>query len=1051
MVLTSKATCLKYLRETIEWYCEDLKSLSFSVGNLPHVFLFDSNQLVCQASYKDLKATCKGLKDAVNFTAVLADTCLVSFKSIWDGEKIRLYVRETEEVAEVIKFDPNLLGDFFSDDLDSDIEPIIFAEVVKETIKLETESIKISKPLEIIEKVEPLTFDLPVYLASNNEEGKLVKRATSTTSNELIGVLDAWLSARNCKSQFLSELKESKYNSLVIYPYPAIEFIIDSSGKLTKKLVRSETITEIKNRAGSIIERRGRASSPIYSGLLYISPIRTKSKENTYLTQTYLKKTKGDFGDYWEQCSHNIAWFDQGKLHYYSDYHTQNSREELAATNQLHPVVTEHQLYPVIEADGISIFPDLSICKVGLEHLSPSTDGLWETTKGQRIFDALNQKPKDSEEIDRVSEKYLIKPKWFLGFDHPNLKAKKTDNATITERKIPKPIKLDGSRTNDHSYQLRAVVGNIPMLLTFENSNDLWQLIALPIRVSPYHLSVYLSDKVGTTELFSYIKNQLGDLNLTLTKNEVKIDELTKILADLPKNDRFLPGSRRLNVEIESLLKVSDGISSIIKSLDDLLLDIKSRKFPRPVDVLEATKIIEIALKSEHIKPESSYVDDYYCWHNIGTLRILEQIETVNPTYTLTVLGSERDTRRSKIPLVINWLRRVPQIIQKHFGEDYPTNEEIKSHLMSIYPFYKRRVRDGDKIDKSYVNLESEMIIRTKGKLIIEIYFNGDLQTTQLLSVTKPVDGSNRQGKIPVKISSTVEIRSLDVLNHLLRCTDRKVMFEVQRHIDKLVQKFVDSNIKLFSKEKEEKIVSRVGVKDLLGFSNDSLGYPQVVKQFNRFTVPYTSDSEVNIGKLVNLLTLQTYDRHDMQELLDKMVGNWKVWAKTKDLEIAGFNLTRKNPGDLMTNIHHTTKHNQDRSQVVWGSFIDELYLLSGLKVGFRTNDGVILTPWSLLSTDRKTWEHRIRIQLIDILSLNQQEAIDEVEALIKNARTKEEGKALRDNIRGSSVEAWLQMDIDNLYSALFKVRPNWRSLVHQNVLSHLTALHDALKVAEKV
>jgi len=686
-----------------------------------------------------------------------------------------------------------------------------------------------------------------------------------------------------------------------------------------------------------------------------------------------------------------------------------------------------------------------------LEHLSPSTDGLWETTKGQRIFDSLNQRPKDSEEVDRVSEKYLIKPRLFLGFDHPNLKAKPTTKATITERKIPKPIKLDGSRTNDHSYQLRAIIGNIPMLLTFENSNDLWQLIALPIRVSPYHLSVYLSDKVGTTELLSYIDKHKQDLSQNLAKNEAKIDEVTKQLAGLPEGEYFLPGSRRLKTEIESLLTISNGISPIIESLNQLTSDIKSRKFPRAIDILEATKIVENALKSEHIKPESSYVDDYYCWHNIGTLRILEQIETVYPTYTLTILGDEKDTRRSKIPLVINWLRRVPQIIQKHFGEDYPTNEEIKSHLMSIFPFYKRRVREGDKIDRSYVNLESEMIIRTKGKLIIEIYFNGDLQTSQLLSITKPVDGSERQGKIPVKISSTIEIRSVDVLNHLLRCTDRKVMFEVQRHIDKLVQKFVDSNIKLFSKEKEEKIVSRVGVKDLLGFSSNSLGYPQVVKQFNRFTVPYTLDSEVNIGKLINLLTLQTYDRHDMQELLDKMVGNWKQWSQSEKIDLAGFNFTRKNPGDWMTNIFHTVKYNQDRNEVIWGAVIDELYLLSGLKIGFRTNDGVILTPWSLLSTDRKTWEHRIRIQLIDILSLNQQEAIDEVEALIKNARTKEEGKALRDNIRGSSVEAWLQMDIDNLYSALFKVRPNWESLVHQNVLSHLAALHDALKVAEKV
>lgn len=642
----------------------------------------------------------------------------------------------------------------------------------------------------------------------------------------------------------------------------------------------------------------------------------------------------------------------------------------------------------------------------------------------------------------------------FPGYTHPNLPAKPPKSATITERIEPKPIQLDGARTNDHQYQLRAIIGNIPMILTFVPDGHLWDVIALPIKVPHYHLAVYLSDKMGSVELTNTIGKHQQELSSKLAKIKVKIDEVQEQITNISDNEHFLPRSRSLQTKIDSLFKIKDNITSIISSLEALTLRINQGNFPRPIDVLKSTKVIQELLNDSHIKPESSYTDDYYRWHNIGSLRIVEQIEREKPTYTLTILGSEKDTRRSKIPMVMNWMRTIPTILQKHFGEDYPTNDEIKAHLMSIYPFYKRRLREGDKLDKSYVNLEADMIIKTKGRLIIEIYFDGNLQTSQLLSITKPVDGKDHQGKIPVKISSTFEVTSIDGLLHLLllRCNDRKQLIPVQNHINKLIQKFVSSNIKLFTREREERVVSIVATKDLLGFSKESKGFPQIVKEFNKFVVPFTSESEIDIGKFVNLLTLETFDRHDAQTLLDKMVNNWKKWRNNDNTSfITGFNMSLKNPGDLMVQVYHIIKNNQDRRDMIWGEFIDELYKLSGIPIGFRTSEGVILTPWSLLPTDKKTWEHRIRIQLIDILSVGQREKIKEVEYLIKNAKTQEEGKRLRDSIRGGSVDAWLQMDIDKLYSQLHKVRPNWESLVHKNVLFHLSALHDALNVVSNV
>lgn len=951
---------------------------------------------------------------------------------------------EVIELTPEIDFSSVLMGfDFTSDDFDFDFDDSVTfktvpeAEVIESLPAIETipQAVKeVTPPGDLmVEASQTLeSLDISVFFCQEDAEKKEIKKPADISSSDLIPFLNAWLQVTGQKNQFLEALKTGEHNSLVISPYPAVEFVIDSSGQLKKKLVRSENVGEIKNRAGSIIERTGKASVPLYSNLFYISPIRVKdSKGNVYLVQTYLKKTQKEYGDYWEQQSHRIAWFDGGNLHYYDKKNPE--------------ILAEHQLYPIIEANGSDTFPDLSVKQISLEHLSPSTDGLFESTKELRYFDLVNQKPAEGEETFKTSEKILVKPKKFQGFEHPNLKTKKPVVATLTTRKIPKPVRLDGARTNDHEYQLRQVVGNVPMILTFKKSDGVWSVIALPIKVPQYHLSVYLSDKIGSTELIRHIDSKIQELTVNLTKIEVQIDEVKATITNLPDDINFLPRGRSLQTKIESLFKVKYNITSILNSLEALTLNVKQNRKPDRLDVLESTKIIQAILQDNHIKPESSYTDDYYCYHNIGTLWIIEQVERVNHSYHLTILGSEKDTRRSKIPSVMNWMRTIPTILQNHFGETYPTNEEIKDHLMDVYPFYKRKLKEGDKLDKSYLNLEADIIIKTKGRLIIEVYFDNTLQTSQLLSITKPVDGKDRQGRIPVRISSTFEAKSEEALTHLLMC-DRKQLTEAQNHINRLVQKFVDSNIRLFTREKEEKTVSIMSTRDLLGFSKESKGFPQVTKEYNKFVVPFTLDSEVDIGKLINLLTLETLDRHDAQSLLEAMVKNWKQWQLSTTIDIRC-----QDPGDLMANIYHTVKHNQDRKQIIWGAFIDELYKLSNIPVGFRTSEGVILTPWSLLPTDKKTWNYRIKLQLIDILSVGQREKIEKVEELAKNAKTKEDGKELRDSIRGGSVEAWLLLDIDNLYSQLHKSRPNWESLVHKNVLSHLSAMHEALNVAEKI
>ena len=640
----------------------------------------------------------------------------------------------------------------------------------------------------------------------------------------------------------------------------------------------------------------------------------------------------------------------------------------------------------------------------------------------------------------------------FEGIKHPNLPIKSPKPATITERVEPKPIKIDGSRTNNHELQLRTILGNVPCILTVRKSYQQWQLVALPIKVNPVDLITYLSDKLASKALIAHIGEQVSELVSTLAKNNEDILGLNEKLSSLSSDIQLAPLIRTIENELHQLENSNTSINSIISQLDKLASNINSGIKPDKIDVLAATQSIRSILNDSHIKHESSYSDDYYRYHVLGNLKIVETIETEKPSYSMTVLGDERDTRRSSIPLVMNWLRRVPQILQKHFGEDYPSNSDIKNHLMSVYPFYKRRLKEGDKLDKSYTHSEAEMIIKVKDRVIVEVYFNGEIQTKQLISITKPVNASERQGKIPVKVTSSLGF-SLDNLQSFLKCNnDRKnleLLQKVQNNLNAICQKFVANNVRLFTREREDKITQVTSTKDLLGFTGNSPGLPQVLKSFKKFTLPYTSNSEVEIGKLVNLLTLETYDQHDTQALFEAMINNWKVWAITESIEFGGITITRKNPGDLIANIFHKTKGHH--AQVIWGEFVDELYLLSNLKIGFRTNEGVLLTPWSLLPTQKQTWQYRIKIQLIDTLYCNQTQKIKEAEYLMKDEKTREEGKALRDKARIGAVESWLQQDIDSIRTKLNTVYPKWRETVHPNVLSHLETLEKSLEIASQI
>ena len=321
-----------------------------------------------------------------------------------------------------------------------------------------------------------------------------------------------------------------------------------TSSQLRKREDKSERVSEIRNRTNAIIQRSGKEAIPVLDSIFHISPIQTKDEQgNIFLTQTFLKRIDTT----WIQTYRNIAWFTEGALLYYSDFDEKN-KEELALRNK-------HGIKKPIIADGINTFPDLSIRKIALESLVPSTGNLWVTETGYRIFDRTGQ-PVSKQETEKVFfavrqaelhnltvdlSKYECDEKGnlrrqemqsqaaisFEGFSHPNLAVKSPKPHVKTERKAPKPIKLDGAKSAPGSFELKAVVGKTPMLLTLEPNGTQWDLIALPLRVPPYHLSIYLSDKLNKTDLVSHIRKEIEflskQLSLIVTSIKLESDQLT--------------------------------------------------------------------------------------------------------------------------------------------------------------------------------------------------------------------------------------------------------------------------------------------------------------------------------------------------------------------------------------------------------------------------------------------------------------------------------------------------------------------------------------------
>jgi hypothetical protein len=239
-----------------------------------------------------------------------------------------------------------------------------------------------------------------------------------------------------------------------------------------------------------------------------------------------------------------------------------------------------------------------------------------------------------------------------------------------------------------------------------------------------------------------------------------------------------------------------------------------------------------------------------------------------------------------------------------------------------------------------------------------------------------------------------------------------------ESQLRKVINKYITANKSALVGE--GKIATKTKIPDIAGFIDTGHGYSAIKKTFLKFIRPFTSESAVNLGKVIDLVTLKPYSEHDSNHLLEKITANWKRWSQKDELEIllGGQMIGKKNPAKLMLNVHNLLDKQPQLYSLVWGDLIDTFYQLSDLSIGFKCSNGVVLTPFDIYDNDIQRWEHRIKIQLISILK---------------------DG----DKTRTLGIESLLQRDIYSLYSLLNRLQPGWNN--NENINKHLQALHDTL------
>lgn len=1046
-----------------------VEDIYFNVGRLEGI----NFHLVNSVAWNDVRYIVKNL-DVSNFYYQVGDD-RVSLVTEWDSNTQHLLVSRVPDIStlseDVLDNNVSVIEDNTTSITQVEETPL-GEDVIKQVTEISDKPIEVVAQPTFVSKTSTVK-PLNVYIARTNSEGLTQKVLIEDMfASELFGIIKPWLVAIDRLSDFKQELRETKHNSIVLYLNPSYEWEIrevtrkkevtlldsfledteeireklgveqfseelfrylkdvekwgkeeliqahtikgsvecegdfhlktttkyETTFKPFKRNVLSAYVSRITNRAGSLEERKRKDSVPELGSLENISPILV---ESIYLAQSYILFDPNSLEHSREV--RRIAAQNGGKFYYFSDL-----SEEDRNIHNIEPLVTPIQ--------GKQIFPDLSIQMVTFESLDTNgetlklqhyqkTSGIWVLADSITLEDNLAK----DQNGNKVTElRWVSAPVTFLGFQHPNVKVKESfrnedGHFAISSTTQPKSVKK--ARLSDlsnaklvaqNSLEWAGFLSNVPCIVNLVNSHDHWQLEALPIQEIPsYPLFYCLAAKA--IESYWTEEDLDNQIIIPLDKEMERLETLANKTQDPIKLEKI--GRRETN-------------------LQNLRASVLGRKKLDPKVLSECTEIVKRAISEASYRP--SITDKYFSRY------ILAQVYFVSTNEDkITYLFDDHMSHSrpaSQVISAVRWLSRLPNNLQKQFPSKKPTVQELRDFL---YPKFNQSFAGVDsKNPKAIAKFsEVELKIREEGKKIyFDVLHNQKIQVTQVLTIKMPVSDGKNRGKVSTKVNGTPNFSERSVFEKFLRTKDGRFVSECQQQLRHLVNVFLSRNFNTLVGE--GKVGHQRKTSQIIGFERSKSGWSEIKKGFVKHLLPYSSNSEVKAGKLTYLATNQVLSNQDLEHLIVQIAENWSNWSR-KDLQrikIGGSSSKATDPEIL---VHVLTKKilsgDFEEDKEAWQDTLN--WIAEVCKeakeykaVGFRCNNGVILTPDCIYDNQIEKWEHRIKLQLANIIL---------------------------DSNKGN-IEAWLSKSVDYLYDSLEKVKSGWDSeKSYQPVKEHLANLHD--------
>jgi hypothetical protein len=602
---------------------------------------------------------------------------------------------------------------------------------------------------------------------------------------------------------------------------------------------------------------------------------------------------------------------------------------------------------------------------------------------------------------------FVNSPVEVKGFVHPNIKVKESlrnedgyfaisqtrkSGLPTTQTTAPKKARLtnlsDARLVAQNSLEWMGFLSNVPCIVNLVNSKDHWQLEALPIQEIPsYPLLYCLANKA--IEGYWQEEDLYNQIISPLDKEMERLGELTNKTQNPEKLEKI--GRRVTNLQ-----RLRKAVLNREK------LDAKV--------LAECTEIVKEAISEASYRP--SITDPYYSRYILGQVYFVSKNED-SIAYLLDDYMSHKRLA-TQVSSALRWLTRVPNNLQKEFPKQKPTIEQLRKFLVS-------------KFNEKFREVELK-VREDKGKILLDIFYLGKIQVTQLLTIKMPATEGKNRGKVSTKVNATPNFAERRVFEKFLRTKDGRFVAEAQNQLRHLVDVFISRNFNTLVGD--GKVGHQRKVSEIIGFERSKSGWSEIKRGFVKHLLPYSSDSSVSAGKLIYLATNKVLSSQDLETLIIQIAENWSNWSR-KDQQRIKIGVSSAKAVDPESLIWVLTQKilsgNFEEDKEAWQDTIDWMAEVckssnSYRAIGFRCNNGVILTPDCIYDSQVDKWMHRIKIQLIDLL-------------LESDA---------------GNIESWLQKSPEYLYESLEKIRPDWE-LTSKDISKHLEAMHDALNISIKV